>query len=241
MDLGKLGARIKQQREKRRLRQADVAAALRLSAQAVSKWERGENAPDIALLVRLSQLLGVSVEWILSGNDAEPGTFQATVMITTIVGYADRATQVKPSELAAWANVFHFAVTEAVLRHDGVPIKCVGDGSLGFFAGDGASRRAALSAREALRAVEGSELVVVLHAGPIFLGLLGHPDYARTDIIGTTVNSAFMLVPHVVERCASRIGLSRCVADELASDTPTRSTGTVRVLGCGVELFELPP
>ena len=33
MDLGKLGTRIKHLRERRRLRQADVAAALRISAQ----------------------------------------------------------------------------------------------------------------------------------------------------------------------------------------------------------------
>src|SRR5512136_1917622 len=123
MDLGKLGQRIKQQRERRQLRQADIASALRLSSQAVSKWERGENAPDIAVLVDLAHLLGVSVEWILRGSEAEAGTFGATVFATSLCGYAERAFRTPPAALAAWANAIHFAVTEAVLRHDGVPIK----------------------------------------------------------------------------------------------------------------------
>jgi class 3 adenylate cyclase len=241
MDLGRLGARIKQQREKRRLRQADVAAALRLSAQAISKWERGENAPDIAVLSQLAQLLGVSVEWILSGSDAEPGTFQATVMTTTLTGYAERAVTTPPSVLASWANVIHYAVTEAVLRHDGIPIKCVGDGFLGFFAGTAAEARAARAARDAQRAAARSELVVILHAGPIFLGSLGHPDYARTDIIGSTVNTAFLLAPHVTAHCVSRIGVTQSVVDELPPDLSVQQRGCVQVLGDpqGVELFEL--
>ena len=79
MDLRKLGVRIKRRREKRHLRQSDIASALRISAQAVSKWERGENAPDISLLVELARLLDVSVEWLLGGMAGETDTFEATV------------------------------------------------------------------------------------------------------------------------------------------------------------------
>ena len=79
MNLKQLGLRIKAQREWRKLRQADVASALQISAQAVSKWERGENAPDISVLVGLARLLGVSVEWLLGGTSAETDTFPAIV------------------------------------------------------------------------------------------------------------------------------------------------------------------
>lgn len=231
MDLSRLGTRIKQMREKRRLRQADVAAALRLSAQAVSKWERGENAPDIAILVQLSRVLGVSVEWILSGNEAEPGTFPATVFATSLVGYAERAVRTSPGELAAWANVLHYAVTESVLRFDGVPIKCVGDGFLGFFSGADQSTRALSAARRAKSVCGTPDLVIVLNTGPVFLGSVGHPEYARTDIIGATVNTAFLLMPFVKEHCPSQIGLTKDVVDELEPDGGVVIQGEAPVLG----------
>lgn len=240
MDLGKLGTRIKQLREQRRLRQADVAAALRISAQAVSKWERGENAPDTSVLVDLAHLLGASVEWILSGNEAEPGTFPATVLATGLQGYAERASRVQPGELAAWANSIHYVVTEAVLRHDGVPIKCVGDGLLAFFSGASQAERALAAARDA-RAVGGwPELVIVLHAGPIFLGPVGHPDYARTDILGATVNTAFLLMPYVAGACATRLGLTGAVRELLPGAAGVRARGAASVLGAAdpVAVFE---
>jgi class 3 adenylate cyclase len=231
MDLAKLGLRIKQLREKSRLRQADVASALRLSAQAVSKWERGENAPDIAVLVQLAHLLGASVEWILAGSEAEPGTFHATVFATSLTGYAERAMHMPPSALANWANAIHYAVTEAVLRRDGVPIKCVGDGFLAFFSGTNQASRALCAAREAKVTSGSSELVIMLNSGPIFLGTMGHPDYARTDIIGATVNTAFLLMPFVAEHCPTHIGMTETVVDELGPDLRPDLGGNAAVLG----------
>lgn len=45
--------------------QKDVAARLYVSDKAVSKWERGLSIPDVALLVPLAELLGVSVTELL--------------------------------------------------------------------------------------------------------------------------------------------------------------------------------
>ena len=104
MNLKKLGLRIKTQREKRKLRQADVASALRVSAQAVSKWERGENAPDISVLVGLAQLLDVSVEWLLGATSPETDTFRGTVFCTSLNGFAERAASMPPRDVADWAN-----------------------------------------------------------------------------------------------------------------------------------------
>jgi transcriptional regulator with XRE-family HTH domain len=231
MDLGKLGQRIKQQREKRQLRQADIASALRLTAQAVSKWERGENAPDIAVLMDLARLLGVTVEWILTGRDEAPGTFPAVVLCTSLNGFAERAARMAPAALAAWSNTIHYTVTEAVLRFDGVPVKCVGDGFLGFFAGPDKADRALAAARQAKGLFDLPDLVVVLHAGEIFLGSAGHPDYARTDIMGRTVNTAFLAMPFVAAHCPGGIGLSQAVAAELAPGHAPVERGRVAVAG----------
>ena len=65
MLLGELGQRIRTQRERLGLKQHDIANALQVSPQAVSKWERGENAPDIAVLGELCTLLGVTTDWLL--------------------------------------------------------------------------------------------------------------------------------------------------------------------------------
>ena len=47
-----------------------------MSRQAVSKWEGGQANPDIQYVIRMSQLLGVSTDWLLLGdqpeNDAAP-------------------------------------------------------------------------------------------------------------------------------------------------------------------------
>jgi class 3 adenylate cyclase len=231
MDLGKLGQRIKQQRERRQLRQVDIASALRLTSQAVSKWERGENAPDIAVLLDLARLLGVSVEWILTGRQEAPGTFPAVVLCTSLNGFAERAARMAPADLAAWSNTIHYAVTEAVLRFDGVPVKCVGDGFLGFFAGPGKADRALNAARQAKQLFEMPDLVVVLHAGEIFLGSAGHPDYARTDIIGQTVNTAFLAMPFVAAHCRGGIGVTRDVVEQLSDGAECAERGPVAVAG----------
>ncbi len=44
------------------LTQAELAQKINYSDKAVSKWERGESAPDIMTMVQLAQVLGVSVD-----------------------------------------------------------------------------------------------------------------------------------------------------------------------------------
>jgi len=77
MDVAEVGHRIRQRCEQAGLRQRDIADALQLSAQAVSKWERGENAPDIGILPDLAQLLGITTDWLLAGFDDSPDLLKA--------------------------------------------------------------------------------------------------------------------------------------------------------------------
>ncbi|MCA9553517.1 MAG: helix-turn-helix domain-containing protein [Myxococcales bacterium] len=213
MDLLALGARIRSRRDRRGLKQADVAAALRLSPQAVSKWERGENAPDISLLVPLAHLLDVSVEWLLGGAPFERETFTAVVLVTGVEGYAARAERDGPRALAAWINGVHGTVTEAVRHEGGVPVKYTGDGFLAFFTGAEAAARALRAARAARAQVDHPGLVVALDAGEIYLGTIGHPDYAALDILGAPVNTAFTLLARVAERCPDGIGATARVTE----------------------------
>ena len=79
-------------------------------------------------------------------------------------------------------------------------MKYVGDGFLAFFAGSGHAMRALSAAKQARDQVAGKELVIMLHAGDVFLGEMGHSDYARADIMGETVNTAFLLLAWASKR-----------------------------------------
>ena len=66
-----LGKRIAMLRRQRGLKQEDLANTLGVSSQAVSKWENDQTCPDISLLPQLAEILGVSVDELLSGKKNE--------------------------------------------------------------------------------------------------------------------------------------------------------------------------
>ena len=68
MNAAKTGALIAHARKNKALTQRDLAAALHVSVQAVSKWERGLNFPDITLLEPLARQLDLTVTELLSGE-----------------------------------------------------------------------------------------------------------------------------------------------------------------------------
>lgn len=236
MKLTDLGTRIREQREKRGLKQADLAHALQISAQAVSKWERGGNAPDIVTLPQLCKLLGVSADWLLGRFAPDADTFPATVFCSDMTGFARRAARLSPRDLAVWINGLFHQVTEAVLRHDGVPVKYVGDGFLGFFSGPRHADRALEAARLARTLVTEAGLGIVLHAGPIFLGAIGHRDYARPDILGETVNTAFLALGWVAHRFPSRVGVTDEVVRQLESPWPGKKLRRFRPRGAAASI-----
>lgn len=71
MDNERIGTFIKDLRKEKGMTQKELADALHITDRAVSKWERGLNAPDIALLEPLSELLEVSVGELIRGERAE--------------------------------------------------------------------------------------------------------------------------------------------------------------------------
>ena len=97
MFLDGIAKRIRSRREERGFKQADIANALQVSAQAVSKWERGENAPDIALLGGLAKLLGVSTDWILGLHEETADVFEATVFVSAVQGLCKKG-EPKPAQ-----------------------------------------------------------------------------------------------------------------------------------------------
>jgi transcriptional regulator with XRE-family HTH domain len=67
-DLKAVGRRIRQLRGFD-LTQADFARKLGISQSQLSKYERGVAAPPADVLIRLKELLQISVDWLLTGDD----------------------------------------------------------------------------------------------------------------------------------------------------------------------------
>lgn len=64
----KMGELLVSLRKEKDLLQQDVAQIFSVSAQAVSKWEKGESIPDVETLQKLSQFYHISIEEILDGE-----------------------------------------------------------------------------------------------------------------------------------------------------------------------------
>ncbi|MCM1056068.1 MAG: helix-turn-helix domain-containing protein [Firmicutes bacterium] len=62
----KIGSKITELRKKKGMTQEQLAAALSVSAPAVSKWETGSSYPDITLLCPLARALGTDVDALLA-------------------------------------------------------------------------------------------------------------------------------------------------------------------------------
>jgi len=68
MDCSKVGKLILGLRKEKNMTQKELADTLNLSDRTISKWERGMGCPDVSLLNELSQILGVNIEKILTGD-----------------------------------------------------------------------------------------------------------------------------------------------------------------------------
>ena len=68
MDQLKIGKFIAECRKKANLTQMQLAEKLGITDKAVSKWERGVAMPDTSIMLELCNILGISVNELLSGE-----------------------------------------------------------------------------------------------------------------------------------------------------------------------------
>ena len=67
MDQLKIGKFIAEQRKSKNLTQSQLAEKLFITDKAVSKWERGKAMPDSSIMLKLCEILEISVNDLLSG------------------------------------------------------------------------------------------------------------------------------------------------------------------------------
>ena len=68
MDQEKIGKFIAELRKEKGLTQSQLAEQFGISNKAVSKWENGKSLPDASIMIDLCNLLGITVNELLSGE-----------------------------------------------------------------------------------------------------------------------------------------------------------------------------
>ena len=68
MDQLKIGKFIAACRKQKELTQMQLAERLGITDKAISKWERGIAMPDTSIMLELCDILGISVNELLSGE-----------------------------------------------------------------------------------------------------------------------------------------------------------------------------
>ena len=63
-----IGERILELRNEKKLSQGQLADAICVSRQAISKWENDNSSPDTIHLIQLADILGTDVEYLATGR-----------------------------------------------------------------------------------------------------------------------------------------------------------------------------
>lgn len=107
-----IGSKIKTLRLSKSMTQEQLAKALHVSAQAVSKWENGKSYPDIHSLLLLSALFDVSLDQLIKGdletmkqevNAADVKAMNRDAIIYTVLL---AATIILPVPLIKWFSLY---------------------------------------------------------------------------------------------------------------------------------------
>ena len=89
-----IGERIISLRNEQNISQGQIAKALNVSRQAVSKWENDLSSPDTLNLIRLADLLNTDVEYLATGKLLPPSPSPAPIVVN-LVKHEDRIVEVE--------------------------------------------------------------------------------------------------------------------------------------------------
>ena len=77
--------RIIELRKEQNMSQGQLATAMEVSRQAVSKWENGLAVPDTQKMIRLAEVLNTDVEFLATGRKgSSPSPIASDEMVKTV-------------------------------------------------------------------------------------------------------------------------------------------------------------
>lgn len=87
-----IGERIADLRKAQNLSQGQLADALDISRQAVSKWENDQASPDTLKLIKLAEVLNTEVEYLATGRKP---VYEEAPIVLNMVKKVDKVVEVE--------------------------------------------------------------------------------------------------------------------------------------------------
>jgi len=84
MDQIKIGKFIQEKRKEKNLTQQDLADKLLITDRAVSKWECGKSLPDASIMLELCEILEISVNELLTGEEIDMNNYNKQAELNLI-------------------------------------------------------------------------------------------------------------------------------------------------------------
>ena len=110
----RLGETIYRLRTEKGMSQGDLAEALSVSRQSVSKWETDGATPDLEKLIKLSELFGISLDTLVKGSEPIPQA-EPTHQPEPQVIYVERTGNATPPRKVAGYALFGLAIMVVLL------------------------------------------------------------------------------------------------------------------------------
>ena len=154
------------------------------------------------------------------------------VLFADLRGSTGMGEQTTPTEFADRLNRFYALASEAVIGHDGIVDKLIGDEVMGLFipglSGPRYRRRTAEAALALADAVQDLEVGVAANAGVAFVGSVGAGTVRDFTALGDAVNVGARLESHAR---AGEVVLGAELYDALGPDRPEARSDVVDVRG----------
>lgn len=80
LNLDSISKKIIEKRKQKGMTQNELADALYVSRQAVSKWEMGKSLPSLEVLLEMTELFDVTIDYILDGSELSDHDYQSMFM-----------------------------------------------------------------------------------------------------------------------------------------------------------------
>ena len=115
MDQLKIGKFIAECRKQKNLTQMQLAEKLGITDKAISKWERGIAMPDTSIMLELCDILGISVNELLSGEKISMENNQKNEQLLL-----DMAKELERKNKTIWTSMWAIMVMSMIVLFAGI-------------------------------------------------------------------------------------------------------------------------
>ncbi len=115
MDQTKTGRFIKEQRKQTGFTQRELAEALNISEKTISKWETGNDMPEVSLMLPLCKKLNITVNELLSGEKLDEKHYIEKAEENIVSLASDRTKPITKTVIAAVSCILSILLSMAIV------------------------------------------------------------------------------------------------------------------------------